>query len=250
MHKKKILAILLVCILLPKNTLLAKQNTPSDSQERSIVSSEVYDTITSEEDLIELAVNQSKNTATTNYNLMSSFDTVDESNTVSDIVATQVEAERVYSDGSIEKDVRVDGFILTDVDTNVVLTSSSYDSYLPKTNSSYGVSAFFTSYFTIVEESIIKQIKPRYIVSSVNYSTVKVSSFVHGYFCSSLDEYATDVQKTIGVPSVNVNYYLYPTNTLPYPNNVLMPLYSYMSVNLANGTSMYLEVDLSAVIKW
>ena len=69
-------------------------------------------------------------------------------------------------------------------------------------------------------------------------------------FCSSLDEYATDDQQTVGVPSVNANYYLNPTNIIPYPNNVLMPLYTDMSVNLTNRTSMYIEVDLSTVIKW
>lgn len=62
-------------------------------------------------------------------------------------------------------------------------------------------------------------------------------------------KYAQDAKQTIGVPSVNVNYYLNAANTFWYPNNTLIPLYTYMGINLANGTSMYLEVDLSTVIK-
>lgn len=244
MYKKKILATLMICILLPQTTLSAKENPYSDAQERTIVSSEVYDTVTDTEDLIELAVSQSKETESSNYDLLSEF------NTVSDIVATQVVAERVYSDGSTEKEVRTDGFILTDIDTNEVLRSSTYDSYLPKATNSYGVSAYHTAYFTIkYGDNLVYTIKPGRIESSVNYSTVKVTNFVHGIFCEQqLGGYYQDSQQTIGVPSVNTNYYVYPTNTSWYIQNMTFDLYTYMKVYLSNGSSMYLEVNLTAVI--
>lgn len=100
---KKLLSAILSISLIFTITVSAAAITTVEPGEPYVVSSSTYPQITDQEELLKLAVEQYKSKAA-NYSAVSSTETTDEQ---SDIMATQVLKEEVYSDGSVIQDVAI-----------------------------------------------------------------------------------------------------------------------------------------------
>lgn len=227
---------------------------------RTCVNKVTYDRIADIDELLKLAINQSKenNNLSSNVQSYNANDLLNNDQSESQnngIIANQLIEERTYSDGSIEKDYIASSLALENKLTGDTITY--YDSSLYKSMSLYNVVACQMVYYTLkLYESGVPGLYNDVLIrasqeqSWVSFPSPSIAFIKHGIRAQLMgaafpymDAYAYQTP-----PGNNTVYIVYATNTAFYKDNMSGGYFCYLDVQTTSGNFFELQIDLLSLI--